>query len=291
MPVNGTYSVTSDDGQGPVLVALTANNLPWTGPVRSSSGCIDLYGNIYQAGATVDLWGCNGSAAQNLTMGPGSTLRVGSASSAWCLGAAGGRTAPGTRVKLQSCDGSAGQRFRWGLSTRLVNPVSKLCVEPLNGSSLQGTVLVLASCSSADYQKWDLSELVATRGELSSGLGAVHQLCLTDVGAVSQPGTPVEIDPCTTTPSQIVTHWGSQLRVVNQCLTAGAARPVSSASVRLMPCNGARTQAFTSLTGGRLQNPQTKLCLAVRGARSAPGTPITLVTCALTAAQRWRLPG
>jgi Ricin-type beta-trefoil lectin domain/PQQ-like domain/Abnormal spindle-like microcephaly-assoc'd, ASPM-SPD-2-Hydin len=291
MPISGAYSVTADDGQGPVVVGLTANNLPWTGPIRSSFGCIDLYGNIRQDGATVDLWGCNGSGAQDLTFGAAGSLRIGPANSMWCLGAAGGGTVPGTRVKLYTCDGSAGQRFRWGSSARLLNPVSKLCLQPLQGSSFQGTVLVLASCTSADYQKWDASELVATRGELSSGLGAVHQLCLTDRGAVTQPGTPLEIDPCTTTPSQIVTHWGSQLRVVNQCLTASATTVVTPASVHLMPCSGARSQVFTSLTGGRLQNPRTKLCLAVRGGRSAPGTPITLATCALTAAQKWRLPG
>ena len=290
MPISGAYSITADDGQGPVNVALTANQDPWTGPIRSAFGCIDLYANLHTSGAVVDLWSCNGSPAQQLTFGASSTLRVGPANSTWCLGAAG--TSPGTRVKLYPCDGSAGQAFRWGSANRLVNPRSGLCIQPLHRSSLAGTVLVLAACTSAEAQIWDASELVASRGELSSGLAAAHQICLTDVGAVNQPGTPLEIDPCTTTPSQIVTHRSSQLRIVNQCLTAASRkRGLASTGVSLMPCSGAATQVFAPLAGSRLQNPRTGLCLAVKSGSSAPGTRVWFASCARRAAVRWRLPG
>jgi hypothetical protein len=129
---------------------------------------------------------------------------------------------------------------------------------------------------------------VATRGELSSGLAAAQQLCLTDPGAVTAPGTKLEIDPCQTTPSQIVTHRDEELRVANQCLTSSVA---SKAAVSLQPCSGAATQRFESRHGGRLANPRTGLCLAVADGRRAPGTRIVLAACALVAAQRWRLPG
>jgi hypothetical protein len=48
---------------------------------------------------------------------------------------------------------------------------------------------------------------------------------------------------------------------------------------------------FTSISGGRLQNPSTKLCLAVHDGNTTPGTTVLLATCSAAAAQRWRLPG
>jgi hypothetical protein len=239
----------------------------------------------------VDLWSCNETDAQRFGFGAGSTLRVGPPGSVWCLGAQGGRTAPGTRVKLYGCDGSAGQRFRWGAQNRLLNPVSGLCVQPLKGSSLRGTPLVLARCTSADLQKWDASALVAARGEMTSALGAAHQICLTDPGALSAPGSRLEIDPCALTPAQIVTHRLNQLRIVNQCITAGTNRRVRSATVSLQPCAAAATQKFVPLRGGRLQNPRTALCLTVRAGRSAPHTAVLLASCDQGPRQQWRLPG
>jgi hypothetical protein len=151
---------------------------------------------------------------------------------------------------------------------------------------------VLAACSSAEAQKWDASELLASRGELSSGLAAAHQICLTDVGALTQPGTPLVIDPCTTTPSQLVTHRSNQLRIVNQCLTAGSRKQgLASTGVSLQPCAGAATQTFRSLIGSRLQNPRTGLCLAAKSASGDPGTRVWLAGCVRRATQRWRLPG
>ncbi|MDT4920878.1 MAG: hypothetical protein QOI15_1780, partial [Pseudonocardiales bacterium] len=197
LPIHGRYSITADDGHGAVNVVLTANQQPWTGPVRSPYGCIDVYGNLRADGAVVDLWSCNGSPAQQLTFGAGRTLRAGPATSPWCLGADSGATRPGTRVELFGCDGSPGQRFRWSTSNRLLNPVSGLCLQPVDGSAQRGALLVLARCTGADYQKWDASKLVATRGEMTSRLGAAHQLCLTDPGAVTTPGARLEIDPCT----------------------------------------------------------------------------------------------
>jgi hypothetical protein len=66
---------------------------------------------------------------------------------------------------------------------------------------------------------------------------------------------------------------------------------VASAAVSLNPCSGAANQVFVPIRGSRLQNPRTKLCLAVRSTSTDPGTRVRLSTCALTAAQRWRLPG
>jgi outer membrane protein assembly factor BamB len=291
LPIRGRYSITADDGQGAVNVVLTANQDPWIGPISSSAGCIDDYGNIQSDGATEDVWTCNGTAAQRLALGANSSLRLGSATSTWCLGADGSGTAVGTLVKVFTCDGSARQMFRWGSSNRLVNLAGNLCLQPLDGSTLAGAFLSLATCTSDDIQKWDLSALIATRGEMSSGLGAVHQICLTDVGAVAQPGTPVEIDPCTTAPSQLVVHHGNQLRIANQCLTAGTTRHLSSSTVTLHPCSGAATQVFSQISDGRLRNPQSLLCLSVHGSHSTPGTAVELATCAIKPAQRWRLPG
>jgi len=290
-PIRGSYSITADDGQGAVSVRLTANQNPWSGPIHSSDGCIDVYGNGRVDGTVVDLWSCNDTDAQRFSFGAGSTLRVGTSTSTWCLGAQGGRTAPGTRVKLYTCDGSAGQRFRWGTQNRLLNPASGLCLQPVKGSSLRGTPLVLARCTSADHQKWDASALVAARGELTSRLGSAHQICLTDPGALTAPGSRLEIDPCATTPAQIVTHRLNQLRIVNQCLTASTNRRVSSATVSLTPCASAATQVFVPLRGGRLQNPRTRLCLSVRAGRTAPHTPVLLASCDQVPRERWRLPG
>jgi hypothetical protein len=81
------------------------------------------------------------------------------------------------------------------------------------------------------------------------------------------------------------------LRIVGQCIAAGASKPVSSTSATLMPCSGGPAQAFSVLTGGRVRNTATGLCLTVRNGRTAAGTTVLLTRCGTGLAQRWRLPG
>jgi hypothetical protein len=290
-PISGTYSITADDGHGARNVALRANDGPWTGPIRTVGGCVDIYADARLDGTTVDLWPCNGSTAQQLSFGAGSTLRVGPPTSPWCLGPAGTTTAVGTRVKLFTCSGSPRQRFAWGATSRLRNPSSGLCIEPKDGSSQMGAFLVLAKCSAATYQKWDASGLVAARGELTSRLGAAHQICLTDRGGATAPGPRVEIGRCRTTVGQIVTHRFRQLRIVGQCVTAGRTGDVRWSPVTLQPCTGRPNQVLVPITGNRLRNPASALCLAVKDGDTAPRTRVRLETCRLSAAQGWRLPG
>jgi hypothetical protein len=190
-------------------------------------------------------------------------------------------------VQIYTCNGTGAQQFMWGPASRLYNLQSQLCVAPRAGATARGTPLVLAPCTGSTVQKWDASYLVATRGELSSVLGAAHQICLTAPSA----GAGVVVDPCTTSAGQVVLHRIDQLRVLGQCLTAVASGPVAWASVRLQPCNGGGSQTFTAQPDGSLRNPLTALCLTVQYAHTAPGTPVWLNACRSTTQQRWRLPG
>jgi hypothetical protein len=291
MPLRDRYSVTADDGQGARNVPLTANLDPWVGPVRSRYGCIDVWSDARVRGAETDLFTCNGSPAQQIAFGSSGTLRVGAATSSWCLGAKGGRTAAGTPIQLFVCDGSSGQAFRWTAASRLVNPASGRCIAPRAGAPDLGTPLVLATCDTTAAQRWDASALVATRGETSSLLGAASQICLADPGASRTSGTQLVIQRCRTTVGQIITHTGTRLRIVGQCLAAGASKPVAHTSASITSCTGAASQAFTVRSDGRVQNTATDLCLTVRYGHTTPGTPVWLTGCATSAAQRWRLPG
>jgi hypothetical protein len=125
------------------------------GPIGSAAGrdlCVDDSGSGTAPGNRIQVWGCNGTAAQQWTVAPDGSLRV----LGGCLAVAGGGTAPGTPVRYGACDGTAAQRWRSGPNGSLVNPATALCLDDPFGSTAPGTALWIATCNGGPAQRWTL---------------------------------------------------------------------------------------------------------------------------------------
>ncbi|HEX3791650.1 MAG TPA: ricin-type beta-trefoil lectin domain protein [Pseudonocardiaceae bacterium] len=116
-----------------------------------ASKCVDVQSASSADGTPVQLYTCNGTAAQQWTVGTDGTLQ----SLGKCMDVTGGGTANGTLVQLWTCAGNANQQ--WTASNgELVNPQSGKCLDATGQSSADSTRLQLWSCTGSANQLWKL---------------------------------------------------------------------------------------------------------------------------------------
>ncbi|MDQ1743815.1 MAG: glucosylceramidase [Pseudonocardiales bacterium] len=145
------------------LPAATSATFTWSGSPGSGGGtthtgaitgfggkCVDVAGANPANGTQVQLWTCNGSSAQQWTVGTGATQALGK-----CLDVAGAGTANGTRVQLFDCNGSGAQQWT-ATGGQLVNPNSGKCLDATRVSSADGTPLQIWTCGGGANQQWAL---------------------------------------------------------------------------------------------------------------------------------------
>ncbi|MGW2277777.1 RICIN domain-containing protein [Streptomyces sp. NPDC001770] len=118
--------------------------------VLNGDKCLDDFTASTTAGAVVDIWDCNGSSAQQWTVGNGS-VRTGGL----CLDVVGNGTANGSLVNLWTCTGAANQQ--WNVSNgTLVNPQSGRCLDIPALDTTNGTQLDIWDCNNGSNQKWNI---------------------------------------------------------------------------------------------------------------------------------------
>jgi hypothetical protein len=128
----------------------------WTlpaGPVSSQLPGLCMDDPATANGTPIDVWSCNGGAAQQWTTEPDGTVRV----HGECLDVQNGGTVSGTPVELWSCDGSGAQQWRLvpdGGGVSLVNPQSSLCLADPGNATADGTGLQVATCADPAGQAW-----------------------------------------------------------------------------------------------------------------------------------------
>ena len=146
------------------LPAATSATFTWSGAQGSGSGggggsagqitgyggkCVDVAGANSANGTQVQLYTCNGTAAQQWTVGTDGTIRA----LGKCMDVAAAGTANGTKVQLYDCNGTGAQS--WSRSgTQLVNANSGKCLDATGPSSADGTPLQIWSCTGAANQQW-----------------------------------------------------------------------------------------------------------------------------------------
>lgn len=125
-----------------------------TGAVRSGAGgmCLDVAGANSANGTAVQLYECNGTAAQRVTFAADGSLRV----LGKCLDVADWGTANGSKVQIWDCNpGQSNQTWtRSGNSYR--NPASGRCLDNPNGQAINGQRLQLWDCYGNSAQWWSL---------------------------------------------------------------------------------------------------------------------------------------
>ncbi|MEV6760274.1 family 16 glycosylhydrolase [Streptomyces sp. NPDC051105] len=112
--------------------------------------CVDVAGANSANGTPVQLYDCNGSAAQQWTVGSDGTIRA----LGKCLDVTSGGTADGTTVQLYDCNGSAAQKWAVSAAHDIVNPQANKCLDVTGNNSANGTRLQIWTCSGGANQKW-----------------------------------------------------------------------------------------------------------------------------------------
>ncbi|SFW62886.1 ricin-type beta-trefoil lectin domain protein [Amycolatopsis australiensis] len=122
-----------------------------TGPITGLGGkCIDVAGANSANGTAVQLYDCNGSNAQQWTLGTDGTIRA----LGKCLDVTGQSTADGAQLQIWDCGGTANQKWAATAARDIVGAGSGKCVDATGNSSANGTRLQIWTCTGAANQKW-----------------------------------------------------------------------------------------------------------------------------------------
>ncbi|MEU3841298.1 family 16 glycosylhydrolase [Streptomyces sp. NPDC028635] len=134
-------------------VSVTTGNTATGVPVRGLAGkCADVAGANSANGTPVQLYDCNGTAAQAWTAGSDGTLRA----LGKCLDVTDRGTADGSTVQLWDCSGGTNQQWVVTAAHDIVNPQANKCLDVTGGNSANGTRLQIWTCTGGANQKWTL---------------------------------------------------------------------------------------------------------------------------------------
>jgi predicted alpha-1,2-mannosidase len=136
-------------------VGFTAAGAAPAGPVVSgvsASLCVDDSGGAATDGSHIQIWDCNGTGAQQVTVATNGTLQV----EGGCLDVTSSGTANGTLVQWWGCDNTGAQLWQPGPDNSLVNPESGKCLDDPGSSTTEGTQLQIYTCNGTNAQNWTL---------------------------------------------------------------------------------------------------------------------------------------
>ncbi|MDX3855543.1 ricin-type beta-trefoil lectin domain protein [Streptomyces sp. AK02-01A] len=115
--------------------------------------CLDVASGSSANGTAVQLYDCNGSTAQNWTVGTDSTIKA----LGKCLDVTAASTANGAKVQLYDCNGSGAQQWTYNASTGdIVNTAANKCLDVTDNTSANGARAQIWTCTGASNQKWRL---------------------------------------------------------------------------------------------------------------------------------------
>jgi predicted alpha-1,2-mannosidase len=126
-----------------------------TGAITSgiAGKCVNNANGATGDGNPIQLFTCNGSAAQTWQVPGDGTLRI----AGKCMDVTSSGTVNGTRIQLFTCNGTGAQQWTWNSGTRaLVNPQSGRCLDDPGSSTVDGTQLQLFDCNGTAAQQWTL---------------------------------------------------------------------------------------------------------------------------------------
>ncbi len=123
-----------------------------TGPIVGlASKCLDVDNAGTADGTQIQIWTCNGTAAQTWTKS-GQTLRA----LGKCLDVSGGGSADGTKIQLWTCNGTGAQNWVAQTDQTVRNPQSGKCLDVSANSSTDGQDVHLWTCHGGANQRWRL---------------------------------------------------------------------------------------------------------------------------------------
>ncbi|MET9836675.1 ricin-type beta-trefoil lectin domain protein [Streptomyces virginiae] len=147
----GTY-VQQFDVQG--LRRLAAGAGATLSPQGRVSGigskCLDVKGGKAANGTQIQLYTCNGTAAQSWILGKDGTLRA----LGKCLDNARNASTNENKISLYDCNGSAAQRWSVNAKGQIVHVASGKVLDATGGATANGTVVQLYTANTNKRQVW-----------------------------------------------------------------------------------------------------------------------------------------
>ncbi|MEV6980235.1 ricin-type beta-trefoil lectin domain protein [Sphaerisporangium sp. NPDC051017] len=123
-----------------------------TGEIRGLGKCVDINASSTADGTKVQIYDCNGSAAQRWTIGTDGTIRgLGK-----CMDVKASGTANGTLVQLYTCNGTGAQQWSAQGNGALRNPQSGRCLDIPASDTTNGRQLQIYDCNGTGAQTWTL---------------------------------------------------------------------------------------------------------------------------------------
>jgi hypothetical protein len=285
------FWVSATDGLGAVgeyllqFQALLEPGPAEPGPMKSAVAgkCVDDTGSGTADNNPVQLYSCNGDAAQQWQVDGNEIRDFGK-----CLSNLNGGTANGTRVVLYSCQPSneaiaASQDWYDNAGAELFNSGSARCLDDPNASRANGIKL----------QNWDCNGLIQQNWTLPTGpmTSAIPRMCADDSDASTANGAKVQLWTCNGQNSQ---QWTAMLdgtiRVQGKCLDVVNHGTADGSKVQLWSCTGAANQIWFTLPDGQIVNDGSGRCLDDPSASSTDGTRLQIWDCNGLIQQSWRVP-
>ena len=126
---------------------------PAGGTITGIGGkCVDVASASNANGTQVQIYTCNGTAAQSWSHSGNTLQALGK-----CLDVASASTANGAKVQLYDCNGTAAQQWTVNSSKELVNTGSGKCLDATGQSSADATPLQIWTCAGSANQLWTLN--------------------------------------------------------------------------------------------------------------------------------------
>ncbi|MGW3245773.1 ricin-type beta-trefoil lectin domain protein [Streptomyces sp. NPDC001070] len=124
-----------------------------TGQITGLGGkCVDVAAASSANGTAVQMYDCNGTSAQQWTVGSDGTIRA----LGKCMDLTAAGTANGTKVQLYDCNGTGAQVWQRGSGDTLVNPASGKCLDVTDKSTANGARLQIWTCAGGTNQQFHL---------------------------------------------------------------------------------------------------------------------------------------
>ncbi|MGW5420926.1 ricin-type beta-trefoil lectin domain protein [Streptomyces sp. NPDC003943] len=117
--------------------------------------CVDAPNNNSGNGMHPQLWGCNGSDAQKLSVNANGTLTQ----QGQCVAVSGNQTTSQSAVLFWQCLGEGGQQWQPRADGSIYNPQSGRCLDVPWANRNWGTVFQLFDCNGTPAQQWSVPTL------------------------------------------------------------------------------------------------------------------------------------
>ncbi|GAA4973591.1 ricin-type beta-trefoil lectin domain protein [Actinoplanes utahensis] len=144
---------TGDDGHVNLdAITIGGGGNGGAGPITGIAGkCLDVDNAATADGTRIQLWTCNGSAAQQWSRVESTFRALGK-----CLDVSGGGTANGTTVQLWTCNGSAAQTWQPQPGGSLLNPQSGKVLDAAGAATADGTQIHIWEYVGGANQHWTI---------------------------------------------------------------------------------------------------------------------------------------